>query len=257
MSDTRGYVNLDYIAAHVTMMRDDDDRFYEKKLQLAIDGYKELRMGTLPSVKVAYLTVDAVNTIQFPYDYVDYILIGINNGGRVWTLTRNQNLILPAVQSCGEWVRDNLTTNSNEESQLTNQTDGYAYSEHDYRGETVAGLYAVGGGFNQAYYRIDNENRQIIFLTDEGLLGMTVILEYISSGINKDTVIPLAAVPAITAYAHWKLSMFDRQENMNTKEMMKYEWINEKGKLRAFANSFTIAEFLDQKYLSLSQGIKR
>ena len=39
--------------------------------------------------------------------------------------------------------------------------------------------------------------------------------------------------------------------------MFKEEWLNEKGKLRSMMRSFTIDEFLDQKYLALSQGVKR
>lgn len=257
-NDTVGYVNLDYAAAHATMMRDDDDRFYEKKLQLAIDGFKELNIGgTFPSVRVAYLTVSEQNTIMFPFDYVDYILIGINNGGRIWTLTRNLNLMLPANQSCGEWYRPNLTTTSNESGQGMLPDYGYTFSQHDYNGQTISGAYALGGGFNEAYYRIDHANRQIIFLTDESLSGLTVILEYKSSGINKNTIVPLQAVPALDAYIHWKLAIHDRQENMNNKMMFKEEWLNEKGKLRSMMRSFTIDEFLDQKYLALSQGVKR
>jgi hypothetical protein len=253
MSDTSGYVNLDYIAAHVTVMGDDDDRFYEKKLQLAIDGYKALNISILPSVKVVYLTVTAQNTALFPDDMDDYILIGINNGGRIWTLTRNLNLVLPATESCGVWNRDPIITGSNENS----QTSGYYYSDHDHEGQTISGAYAVGGGFNSGYYRIDYANRQIVLLTNESYAGNSIILEYTSSGISGNTIIPLKVVPYLTTYCDWQLAKHDRTENMNRVVMLRSDWRTQRDLLKAKIYTPTMDEFLDAKYLSLSRGVKR
>jgi hypothetical protein len=256
--DTAGFVNLKYIASHVIMDRNIDDRMMEKVLQYVIDGYGVLAMNNIfPSQKVVYLTVNEQNTVSVPRDFIDYILIAINSGGRYWTLTRNRNLVTPANMSCGEWNRDPITTTSNELGQGNDYTDGYRISDHEYMGESVAGMYAMGGGFNTAYYRYDPRNRQLIFLTDESFAGMTIIMEYLSSGVNAYTVVPRDAIQALVAFVHWKMDNFDRNLPMNMKIESKSQWRTERDKLYAKSHAFTMDEFLDEKYMSLSQGVKR
>jgi len=235
------------------MSRKEDDRFYETYLQFAIDGYTELNMSALPSVKVVYLTINEQNTVSFPNDMMDYVLIGLNSGGRIHTLTRNRNLVIPVNQTCGEWVRDNLTTDSNENGQV----DGYMFSDHDYDGEHISGRYAMGGGFNSAYYRVDYTNRQIIFLTNEGMSGMTIILEYTSSGINSNSLVPREAIQALLAFVHMSIDEHDKNVSDNLKERNLRKWRDQRDLLYARRHSFTLSEFLDEKYLNLSQGVKR
>lgn len=255
--DTAGYVNLKYIVSTVMMERSIDDRGYEKLLQLAMNGYAELNIAAIvPNARVEYLTVSEQNTVKFPKDYIDYILIGINSGGRIWTLTRNRNLVKPANMECGAWYRNPITTTANSIGQSREPVDAYSFSDHEYAGQTVSGQYAIGGGFNVAYYNIDARNGQIIFLTDN-FSGMTVILEYISSGLNKDTLIPRDAVEALTSFVHFKLDKFDVNVPMNQKLLSQSMWRNERDKLYARRNSFTMNEFLDEKYVTLSQGLKR
>lgn len=255
--DTQGYVNLDYIASDVIVDREEDDRRYEKILHLAIKGYRALNLNILPSVKVAYLTVRENNTVAFPMDYLDYVLVGIKSGGRIWTLTRNRNILLPAAEECGEWARDNITTNTNDIGQVSGILDGYTYSDHNYRGNVVAGAYALGGGFNSGYYRIDLTNRQIVLLTETSYEGSEIVLEYTSSGINANTVIPAIAIEALTAYIHWKLALHSKTDPMNKALLHQSEWYTQKGMLFTQANAFTVDEFLDAKYLHLSRGVKR
>lgn len=255
--DTAGFVNLKYIASHVIMDRNIDDRMMEKILQYVIDGYSVLAMNDIfPSQKVVYLTINEQNTVSLPRDFIDYVLIGLNSGGRIWTLTKNRNLVLPANMDCGEWSRDPITTTSNQLGQGGDITGAFGYSEHEHMGEVISGLYATGGGFNAAYYRVDARNRQIIFLT-ESLAGMTVIMEYLSSGVNAYTVVPRDAIEALVAFVHWKLDNFDRSVPMNMKQMSQSQWRIERDKLYAKNHSFTLGEWLDEKYLSLSQGVKR
>jgi len=257
MSDTKGYTNLDYYAAHEIMMNGGDDRFYEKRLQIAIDAYEALNFSNSLSPKVAYLTLSAQNTVTLPNDYVNYILVGINSGGRIWTLTRNRNLVLPATESCGIWEKDNLTTSSNAIGQGANLNDGYLFSDHHYGEDLVSGAFAVGGGFNAAYYRIDVANRQIILLTQESYSGFTIILEYTSSGISANTIVPKLAKEAMMAYIDWKLALADKTMALNRILMLQSNWRVQKDLYYAMSHSFTIQEFLDEKYLSLSRGVKR
>lgn len=259
MTDINGFVNLDFVVSRYIMLRDEDDRYYEKYLQLAIDAITEANMYNLPTVKVAYLTLSDVNTVSLPSDYIDYVLIGIEIGGRIWTLTRNKNIALPVNTECGEWSRDNIATSVNEswEGDLYSSNDGYLLSGHYFGSEYIQTPYAHGGGVNEAYYRIDEGRREIIMLTSRSLSGYNIVLEYKSSGVNGSTVIRRGAVDFITAYIDEKVTEYNDSVSQSEKERKRYARIRAGRKLLSTSHGFTLDEFLDKKYQSMSQVIKR
>jgi len=257
--DISGFVNLEYAVKTTIMRMDEDDRNYEKYMQLAIDGVTKLNMGILPSVKVAHLTLDDMNSCNLPSDYIDYTLIGIEIGGRLWTLTRNTNISLPLGDNCGDWTRDTITTGSNENflELSPDVSSGYMFNQHYYNGTQFSALYAAGGGFNKAYYRIDERNRRLIMLVQGSLSGYNIVLEYTSSGVNKDTVIPRDAVEYLSSYIVWQSIMYRRDVSTGEKEYARTQCVRARRALYAKRNSFTLSEFLDEKYVNLSQGVKR
>ena len=107
-----------------------------------------------------------------------------------------------------------------------------------------------------AYYKIDEPNQRIIFNgnvpTDE------VILEYVSSGVMAGgSPIPRKAVPAIKAYLHWKTNVYNTNLAISERQYMEQLYNTELNALRRLENSFTMDQFLDSFYSTLSQSIKR
>ena len=242
-----GYVNLDYVVAQVMSDRNIDDRGYERILQKVIEGYQMLNFtDTLANLKTVKITVDSQNVARFPDDYVNYVSIALTDGKRLIPLTLNRNIVIPTDQECGEWVRDAIT-NTNEEF----DDASYTYPE-DYLQDTK---YTVGGGFNHAYYRLDEENKQIIFLKAKAV-GLTIILDYKATGLSGNTVIPRDATFALRNYVHWQLNTFDKTVTLGDKEFSRQQWIIERNKLYARRHAFTMTEWLDMRYKNTHRGLK-
>lgn len=237
-----GYVNLDYVVSSVMVDRNIDDRQYEKILHKTIDGYQRLNLtDIITNIKTVYLTVNEQNTAPFPKDYVNYISVSYEFQGRLVPLTFNRNIAMPVNQSCGEWERNSLTDTNEDFKSGGNIIDPVQYT--------------TGGGFNSSYYRIDEANKQIIFLKQR-VTGSVFILDYKSSGLGVETQIPRDAIPALVNFVHWQLNIFDRTMSETAIERSRLDWIREKGKLYAMRHSFTMNEYLDLRYKNTYRGLK-
>lgn len=263
--DTSGYVNLNYVVNLVLMDMEEYTTAQKKKvLQYAILGFTELNLYVLPSIRVEYLKQNDDFSVDLPDDYIDYTKIGIlvdgaEKGSSVVTLTLNENLPYPntsKLKVCPNSCVDEPTIS-------LNSTDyfipgfGYYFAEHYRNGQYVGEMYGLGGGLGLMTYRVDEQNRQIIFsdFYPEG----DIVLEYKSTGIKTDgsSVVPRQAVQALRYYIHWQMIEFNDRVPANQKEQRKRQYYTEYNKLQWFENSFTIDEYLDAKYQVSVPTIKR
>ena len=108
--DTRGIVSLEYVVHLVLMdIGDDSLRDYKKFLQYAILGFQDLNIYVSQSVKVAYLPISDIKTVDLPDDYITYTKIGYNNGGVIATFGLNEDLMMPhKTDDCGDPINENL-----------------------------------------------------------------------------------------------------------------------------------------------------
>jgi hypothetical protein len=222
----------------------------ERYVQMAIEGYSDMQLFEMNTVEVAYLAVNKdTMTAALPVDFMTMTKIGVEIAGKMWTLTVNNDLILPRPESiCPvpiEQVDQNVSVDG-----------GYFFAPHYRYGRYTNTLYGVGGGFNIAYYRIDMNNRVIYFHGQ--VPNNEVILEYKSSGVKVGgAMIPRDAVPALKAYLHWKTAEYDTRLPMNEKVRKENLYDKELYKLKALECSFTINEYLDNLYSTMSQAPKR
>ena len=255
--DTPGLITLRYcVMSTVNELNEEPMQYYRRYMQLAIDGFRELKIKYINAPKVAYLAVDTdTKTVQLPTDYVDYVKIAVTQNGQVWTLTRNDKLHLPKGYQCGV---DILTSSRQELENIdTSSWGGYYFTDHLYSGRWVTDMYAIGGGFNTAYYRIDEERRQIVL--NGTVPNDEIILEYISTGINlcEDTLIPVQALGAIKAYIHWKRVEYDPRVPMGEKARKEALYYVQVRDLNFNEDMITLDEYFDQLYETFKQTPKR
>lgn len=148
-----------------------------------------------PCIKVAHLNVKSIGQVALPEDYVRYTKIAVDLGGKLWTLSLDNNISLATNLGKCE---------TNTQSEAQNQMGVWFapyYSNSMYYGAT----YSIGGGFNEAYYRIDEEKKLIQFLGDVPK-GGKLVLEYISNNLdtNEGTMIPALYIPVLRWYLMWK-----------------------------------------------------
>lgn len=212
---------------------------YKRVVGLAIDGYREVQLFHLGTARKITRYMSEINTIDLPDDYMSFISASIKYKGREWILTKDGSLISPTEEVNGEPVNEDTI-------------------EHVY---DVG--YAVGGGQNDYYYKLEEENRRLII---NGFPRTNVTLTYKSTGISmtEETAIPLTAEPAILAYIRWQLAESEAELQSSVRynalsvnaERHKNNYIEETRRLDALRGS-TIDEIYDAIYSSYKQAPKR
>lgn len=227
---------------------------FQRYLQIAIEGYSSIGIFEGNVVEVAYLTVNQeTNTVQLPVDFITYFKIGVNINGRLWTLTKNDDMVpLRPETICAAPIETVATSTDIDYSLL----GGYYFAPHYRYGGYVDTLYGLSGGFNTAYYKVDYKNMVIQF---QGYVpNGEIILEYQSSNVSSGSMlIPRQATPAVRSYLDWACILHDPRVPMN--EKLNFERLHniDLYELKLLNCSFSLDEFLDNQYASYSQSIKR
>jgi hypothetical protein len=246
MDDLNVQVSLDYVVASVINAAQMDERKYVHIKQLVIDGYQDMCMFHLNNTKVSYLPIEDGNVVTIPPDFVVYSNIGVVEGGKIYTLTRDDNLALPREMDCGEDVDIDYTLPTSDTAMVLGGRRGFDL-----------GYFANRGGVNIGYYRIDKK-RGVIQLS--GVTGYTnIVLEYNSIPINvgEDTMVPRYIVPALRAYVMEKVVQYDVRVRDNEKERRHQDYMAELYKVRMLENSLTADELRDIINSTRQQSPKR
>ena len=150
----------------------------------------------------------------------------------------------------GEVVGNNTTT----EEGLSNTL---FFSEHFRSGQFIGGLFGLPGGIDSCYFRLDYENRQIVFSGETP--RSEIVMEYISTGLKESgsSLIPREAVPALRTYVLWQMVESDQRVAYNERERRKREHEEAVEALRSFTNSFTADDYKRMVWSTSRQSPKR
>jgi hypothetical protein len=240
------------VMSYLNRKQDYSLKSYKRYVQILIEGYGELNLWHLGfGMEVVYLHMTAAKTVALPSDFITYQKIGIPINGKLRVLTNKENILLPRTFDTGEAVGN--TDSGDDEG----NTDILFFQSHFRGGVFTAGLYGLTGGIDDCYYRVDWENRQIVFSGETP--RSEIVLEYFSNGLKPDgsSLIPREAVPALRSYLDFVVTENDPRAAYNEKERKKTLWEEEVSALRHFELSFTSEEFRRAIYSSARQSIKR
>jgi hypothetical protein len=165
----------------------DEDEFHRYRT-IAADGLREFSLFHLPLVKNAVLSIDSTNYYaSYPADYAGYVAIAMENNGVWWTFTHKHDMVDKSI------------------SGIT----GSDLSNYNY----IIGPGSVGGE-NRYYFKDDPKNRKFLF--DETYSGDTVVLRYVSTGVEVESFggsdsiqFPVYAEQAMEDYIRWKVCEYD------------------------------------------------
>jgi len=248
---TPGLVTIRYIVMSIlNRMEDYTMRKYKRLVQIAIEGFGELSLWHLNTLEVVYLRMDAAKAVDLPDDFVDYTKIGIPINGKLKVLTKHNNILLPRLFEDGAPVGNTDADDTVDAASLV------FFSDHFRGGQYVGGLYGMPGGVDDAYYRIDRENRKIVF---SGTVDRSeIVLEYISTGVKTEegSLVPREAVPAIRTYVLWQMIEHDTRIALSEKERRKRNHEEEIEAMRSF-QGFTIDEYKRMLWSTYRQTAKR
>jgi len=258
-------VTIRYVVMSVlNRLQDYSMRSYMRLCQIAIEGFsEELAVYHIDAgSEVVYLHMSTAKTVQLPPDYIDYLRIGFPINGKLRVITKHDNLLLPRTyygsMVNGVFVPDSGDAVGNaDEALATDSLSPIFFSEHFRNGAFIGGLYGLPGGIDTAYYRIDVENRQIVF--SGSTPRSEIVLEYISTGLKADgsSLIPRKCVTALRNYILWQKDENDNRIAYNAKARLKQEYEESIEALRSLENEFSADEYLRMIYGTSHQSVKR
>lgn len=220
---------------------------------IALSGLREFQSQGLSTtaIKTVNIPVSDMGTVPIPDDYINYTKVGINYGGRLWTLTVNRDILPPTRKvECGVSIEEaqNLTP-------ANSVCDAWRFSPHYNRsGEYVTQQFGLGGGWNsQGYFKEDLTNRRFLLDTPAG----EIVLEYISDEVGMDAIVPQYAVEGIKAWIDYKMAMYDKSIGVYMKAELGNTLDGQMKKIIQLKTPFRIDEYLDAFYTDVYQGLKR
>jgi hypothetical protein len=190
--------------------------------------------------------------VSLPTDFVAWNKVGYPIDGKLRVITNKESILLPRT------FDDTLVSVGNADAgNEIGSTSGIYFSPHYRGGNFIGGLYGLPGGIDEAYFRFDLENRQIVF--SGSTPRSEVVLEYTSTGLKLDgsSLIPRESATALRTYVLWQSQENDPRVAYNAKERLKREHEEAVAALRFFQSSFTADEFRQMIYQSLYQAPKR
>lgn len=252
---TEGLVTLRYvIMSMLNRMGTYNMKNYKRYLQIAIEGFSEefSLYHTDTGNEVVYLHMGLAKTVPLPADFIDWMRLGYPINGKLRVITKHDAILLPRVfDDTGDAVGN---TDAGESGGIGS---AIFFSDHFRNGQFIGGLFGLPGGIDDAYFRFDMENRQIVF--SGSTPRSEIVLEYVSTGLKIDgsTLIPREIVAPLRNYVLWQKDENDPRVAMNIKARAKNEFEESVEALRSFKNTPTKQEILDMIYSSYRQTPKR
>ena len=191
---------------------------------LAKRGMREIGFDIEKELRTAVVEVQANDTVDLPYDFVDLCKIGlITEDGVIVALIANENITaLPATaSSVGE----------------DDDFDTLIFENYLHNG-SLGRLYGIGGGHAPAHYRLNlGENR----IELGGATNLSeVVLEYISDPAKlENPEVHIYAEEALRCYMYYKLIERKSGVPANEKARARTEYYNELRKARARLSTFS------------------
>jgi len=250
-----GLVTIRYVVMSVlNRLQDYSLKQYMRLSQIAIEGFsEELSLFHLDTgMEVVYLHMSLAKTCALPSDYIKWNKIGYPINGQFKVITHSDSVLLPRVfDDTGDAIGHTTVNNS------TALAGAIYFQDHYRNGQYVGGLYGMPGGIDVAGFRVDRENRQLVFSGETP--RSEIVLEYISSGLKSGggSLIPRECVAALRTYILWKKDENDPRIAYNAKVRLEDQHEKEIAALRSFNLSFTKDEYLQMVYGSYYQAPKR
>lgn len=210
MTNISAYYTIDQVVEETLLTLPESQRNERERrrfLNFAVSGLRYLRSFVTKDGKVREkVTPNSLNRISFPDDMEEFLALYVPVNGKIWKLTRN-NEIIPTKTIVG-----------------IDESYDEDYGEGVEQPIVELDNFAASNDVNlEGYYTIDYENKEIIINSNR---KTELVLEYISNGIGLSSIsnVPAKYVKALTAWILWKDVFFDRSVALNIKVLYENEF---------------------------------
>ena len=223
-----------------------DMSYYKTNFGFAIDAMTQLHLFTVKENRMQWLTMTDTNCVNLPSDYLSFIKLGVPIGGRLWSFSLDNDVIVPTSMENGVETLNSTRGEGVSAVQGKFNPDGTSvpYNNSGYNST---------GGHNNYNFGFDLENRRLVL---DGIDRSQVLLVYKSNGVSAsgETLVPVVYSECIIAFINWKVA----EGNGNRAWSDKYEqdYYFRSNEIR-FLESPSVEQLYDAIYSTYRQGVKR
>lgn len=215
------------------------DERYPRFLALAISGLKDLSMDLKHSIKEVILPINSNDTVTLPSDFLDYMVIGLDNSGVIESIGMNNNMAPRGYDDCGNITAAAQGVSDNESFiglGGANTTKDGQFSGRNYG--------AGGGGSSNGLYKV---YKDFGYISLSGVTASNIVLRYLATvnQIDGEFQVDEFIVESLKAWMHWKYVQRSRSYGVAEKQMAEMTYSKEKKKSEKRFNRFNIVEFVN------------
>jgi hypothetical protein len=215
MSDTKGVITINEVVKEYLQQSRISPMESIRVFQMCLNGIRECNLFDIrESRKTVKLAMDGNYIATLPEDFVSMIKLGMPFSGKIWTYTKDEDIITTTTELDGE--------------EVLIHTDGEGVSINP---EYYEGYGAKGGINREGYYKFDYPNHRIIF---RNVSRSEVLLEYASSGVSLTgvTFVPVTIKPTLKAFINLEMIRYRPDVPDAKKDYAERQLEKERGKLR-------------------------
>lgn len=237
MADTSALIMVEQAVTDFLLANKRSTEDYITYLANALKMLTDFMIHSSNEYRSEKTAVNALGIIEMPNDLIRLKDVCVPRNGEWWTMTERPAKV------------NTTTTTLGVEGQDTDFGEGVAVRDG------ITTTYGALGAVNDYYYTVDYKARRIFC---DGIVSDTVLLQYVSSGINatEATYIPILIVPMLEAYLLWRETFWILQ-TARERDSRKNDYRDEKLKVRNVLNGLTTNQWRDIFWGSFTMTPKR
>jgi len=189
MADTDAFVEIDYaVDSYLSWKGIASTADYDRYKQILIEGFTDMNLYHTIYSKTIKTTVNEVNQIKLPSDFIDWIEVYVYREGYKFRMDFNENIVLPVDSDCSAVV-----VFDDQKDPVPERGYKYTKRRRNPKGE----------------FTVDRERRVLSFYGS--LSGTDIYVNYISTGVPKSgkVWIPREMATVLRTYLDWQLKEAD------------------------------------------------
>lgn len=215
------------------------DSRYPRFLQIAVSGLKDLGMDLKSNLKEVTLDVNSNDTVDLPFDYLDYLVIGTEESGQISAIGLNNNKAPRGFNDCGD-LNAAAIDDGNETSYFNFATTHFT-KDGQFNGRSYG---AGGGGSNNGTYKVFKDEGYIAL---SGATATSVVMRYYATvnQVDGEFMVDDYYVEALKAWMYHKYIQRMRSYGGGEKQAAMLTYRQEKKKAEKRNYRFNIVNFVN------------
>lgn len=234
--DTNALVTIEYvISSYLNRKGISSSADHDRYKQILVEGFTDLNLFHTTYYSEYIGTVNAVNQLTLPIDFVDWVKVSVEINGQYWELDYNENII----------------------SEPSNTASVPVFTNHLVAPPVVGNGYTRLRRNKMGEFKLNREKRVLTFVGD--YKNYSIYLNYVSTGIplSGKVYVPRELVTVLRNYLDWQIKYNDDSVPVVKAEIAANIYGDSLIQYYDSVEPMSMKELLNALMINTQQGIKR